>query len=330
MLRIHFTGADLVRTRLAEGPDPLWETVLSLQILRTRYGSIAFDGWRRRTRDAIRGTALCELVKHFLFPVTPDASYFPDFLTPPEGLLGLTAGIESILATPARRVERELRRLQFRRRPPSWIASLAAGEREPLAELGRALSAYHRTALAPYWDQMRTGAEIDHARRSLLQRTGGIASVLADFSPAMRWQEPVLEVPYPVTKDLHLDGRGLVLIPSYFCWYHPVALADSALPPTIVYPLRPTADLLIRQPGTDPGPSLAKLIGSTRARILALIAHGATTSDIARRADVSLPTASQHAAVLRESGLITSRRHANTVIHTLTPIGAALLNDVPH
>jgi DNA-binding transcriptional ArsR family regulator len=329
MLRIHFTGADLVRTRLAEGPDPLWETVLSLQILRTRYGSIAFDGWRRATRDSIRGTSMCDTVKHFLFPVTPDASYFPDFLTPPEGLLGLTAGIESVLATPMRRIGRELRRLQFRRRPPAWVARLAAGEREPLAELGRALSAYHRTALTPYWELMKTGAEIDHARRSRLQRAGGMASVLADFSPAMRWQAPVLEVPYPVSKDLYLDGRGLVLIPSYFCWHHPVALADPKLPPTIVYPLRPTADLLIPQPGADPAAPLAKLIGTTRARILALVAHGATTSDIARLADVSLPTASQHAAVLRESGLITSRRHANAVIHTLTPVGVALLNDVP-
>lgn len=30
MFRIHFTEVDLLRTRIAREPDPMWETVLSL------------------------------------------------------------------------------------------------------------------------------------------------------------------------------------------------------------------------------------------------------------------------------------------------------------
>ena len=40
---------------------------------------------------------------------------------------------------------------------------------------------------------------------------------------------------------------------------------------------------------------------------------------------MSLASASQHAAVLREAGLVVTLRHGNAVLHTLTPLGAALL-----
>jgi DNA-binding transcriptional ArsR family regulator len=44
---------------------------------------------------------------------------------------------------------------------------------------------------------------------------------------------------------------------------------------------------------------------------------------------VTPTTASHHTNVLRDAGLITSHRHANTVLHTLTPLGAALLRTGP-
>jgi DNA-binding transcriptional ArsR family regulator len=333
MLRIHFTGSDLVRTRLADAPDPLWETVLSLQMLRARYGAGVFDGWRRRVRDALYAAGQAAFVKQLLFPLTPDASYFPDFLTPSEGLLGLDAGIEAVRITPRHRIRREILRLTFsqaQRGQQSWIKKLISAERDVLADLGGALVGYHHTALGPYWDRMKVGAEADYARRALQRRTGGIANVLSGFWPMMHWRKPVLEVPYPAERDLHLDGRGLVLIPSHFCWYHPVALADPALPPTIVYPLRPTADFLDHNPVLVADPPLAKLIGAARARILGIAAQGVTTSELACRADVSVASASQHAAVLRESGLITSSRFANTVVHSVTPLGLALLGRGRH
>jgi DNA-binding transcriptional ArsR family regulator len=324
MLRIHFTGSDLVRTRLADTPDPLWETVLSLHMLRARYGAMVFDGWRRRVRDALHDFGQTAAVKQFLFPLTPDASYFPDFLTPPEGLLGLTDGIEAVCATPRHRIRHEIWRLRFPGDRPSWAMRLAA-ERDVMTDLGRALVGYHRTALGPYWDRMKVGVETDHTRRALLRRTAGIKIVLAGISPMARWRANVLETPYPVDRDLHLGGRGLVLIPSYFCWHHPVALADPDLPPTIVYPLRPTVDFLDYSPIGAVDPKLTKLIGPTRSRVLSASAQGATTSELARRAGVSVATASQHATVLREGGLISSNRQANAVIHTLTPLGTALL-----
>lgn len=325
MLRIHFTRADLVRTRLADGPDPLWETVLSLQMLRARYSAVIFDGWRRRVRQALYDAGQAAVVKRLLFPLTPDASYFPDFLTPPEGLLGLGDGIAAVRATPRHRLRHEIGRLHLPRTPPAWAKPLIAGDGDALAELGDALAGYHRTALGGDWDRMRTGAEIEHARRSAQQRAGGTARMLSGFWPMMRWLPPVLEAPYPVDLDLHLGGRGLVLIPSYFCWHHPVALADPMLPPTLVYPLRPATSFLDHSPVEVTGEALTKLIGLTRARVLSTTAHGVTTSELARRSGISPATASQHATVLRDSGLVRSDRRGNAVIHTITPLGAALL-----
>ncbi|MGW0561714.1 hypothetical protein ACWDZ4_14150 [Streptomyces sp. NPDC003016] len=41
------------------------------------------------------------------------------------------------------------------------------------------------------------------------------------------WRPPVLEVDHPVGRDLQLEGRGLLLIPSYFCWRRPITLIDE-------------------------------------------------------------------------------------------------------
>jgi DNA-binding transcriptional ArsR family regulator len=40
---------------------------------------------------------------------------------------------------------------------------------------------------------------------------------------------------------------------------------------------------------------------------------------------ISPAAASQHTTVLRNAGLLVSRRDRNTVLHTLTPLGAAML-----
>ena len=45
MLRILFAGEDLGRVRVARRPHALWETVLSLQTLRTRRRTV-LAGWR--------------------------------------------------------------------------------------------------------------------------------------------------------------------------------------------------------------------------------------------------------------------------------------------
>jgi DNA-binding transcriptional ArsR family regulator len=165
---------------------------------------------------------------------------------------------------------------------------------------------------------------------------GGVDALLSSLRPAIRWDGEVLEVPnYPADREIHLAGRGLVLVPSFFCCRVPVALADPALPPVLVYPVdrlggladgpgraaTPGADA--RETGRD---ALAALLGRTRAAVLEAMDDGCSTGEVARRLMITPGAASQHATVLRNAGLLLSRRDRNTVIHTLTPLGRAILN----
>jgi DNA-binding transcriptional ArsR family regulator len=91
--------------------------------------------------------------------------------------------------------------------------------------------------------------------------------------------------------------------------------------PTLVYPLgrfawmAPTAT-------KSHGDPLAAVLGTTRARVLRALADEHTTSGLARVLGISLASASTHAAVLRDAGLVTSRRQGQSVRHTLTSLGA--------
>ncbi|MFB7796087.1 ArsR/SmtB family transcription factor [Streptomyces sp. NPDC056086] len=104
----------------------------------------------------------------------------------------------------------------------------------------------------------------------------------------------------------------------------PVTLIDPSLPPVLVYPLAP-------EPGwcSTPGSrtrhrTLGKLLGPTRAACLRVIEDGCTTGELARRLGVAPPTASEHATVLREAGLITSIRTGSAVLHTLVLVQYAV------
>jgi len=87
---------------------------------------------------------------------------------------------------------------------------------------------------------------------------------------------------------------------------------------------RPSLAALVA--GSAPAASLAALLGRTRAKAIRAIAAGCTTTELAWALGVAPATASEHATVLRNARLISTRRHRNAVLHTLTPLGAALLD----
>lgn len=320
MLRIHFTGEDLARLRFAAEPDPMWETVLGIQLLSNRDGAVVFCDWRRRFRERIGRWA------RPLLELAAPAAYFPDFLTPDTGTIDVECGIETVLATPRSRVERELELAARFRRLPTWCGRLASGDPVAIDDLAAALRSYSRILLRPHWPVIRSHVDADRARRARAFLDGGCEGVLANLAPTIRWRPPVLEADYPVDHDQHLEGRGLLLVPSYFCWRRPVTLAAPHLRPTLVYPIKHELQVRPRGPGLGDRRSVAALIGTTRAAILHTIEDGCTTTELARRSSTAPSSASQHATVLRDAGLIATQRHGNAVLHTLTPLGLALLN----
>ncbi|WP_306319095.1 MULTISPECIES: helix-turn-helix domain-containing protein [unclassified Streptomyces] len=315
MLRIHFSAGDLTRTRIAEEPDPLWEIVLSLHQLQEMRREPVLNAWRRRQSSRDIGAL------RMLSPLMPARGYFPDFLTPAAGLGGLDCGIDAVLSTPRRQLRAEMTLLAGRNALPDWTRQLAVGELGAVHLLGRALRAYHASVLAPAWPEIAARVEGDRRHRTGTQCRLGTEEMLRTFAPILRWQSPVLVADYPVERDIHLEGRGLLLVPSYFCRRTPVALLDEALWPVLVYPAR---QLIPEVAG--PGSRLAPLLGHTRAAVLEALQEPCTTTELARLAGVSLSSASEHAAVLRRAGLIASTRERHRMHHSLTQLGSHLLS----
>jgi len=259
-----------------------------------------------------------------LLPLTP-GGYYPDFLTPAAGSEGLDAGIDAVLSTPQERLREELDLLGGRRATvPAWMPDLRNGATKTVAQLGQALRTYHRTVIEPIWPEACAHVEADRAKRARALLEGGVDALLNSFRPIMTWNRPVLELAVPYSGDLYLDGRGLLLIPSYMSWHHPDTLRDTELPPVLVYPVQHDLVLTARTRAGDG--NLAALLGPTRAAILDAIDAGRSTGELARRVGVSAGSISQHTSVMRDAGLILTNRVGRSVVHTLTPIGSAVLN----
>lgn len=324
MLRIYFTGEDVARTRIASGPDPLWELVLALQMLRPQRGDLLFTGWRREVAEVLRRARLGPSLR-LLVALTPNVGYFPDFLNPIEATRGLEYGLEAIRRTDKHRLGRDIRRLARSRRLPPGARQLAEGDPATLVEMTRTMRVCHELLVAPYRRSLETAVNRNRSVRVDALASGGVEGLLDSLRPLATWSAGELRIPTHRDQELHLGGRGLLLIPTYFCLSGPLTMLDPALPPVLIYPVEQRPDALPTRDNPSPE-SLSALIGTTRAAVLdAIGTHPRTTDELARRAGVSAASASEHATVLRRSGLVTSHRVRNRMQHQPTPLGLALL-----
>ncbi|MFD9499474.1 ArsR/SmtB family transcription factor [Streptomyces sp. NPDC060035] len=324
---MEFTSQELARLRVASGVDPLWETALSLHLLQNRQAPLAFGAWRREVGEALRRSGLVSVTRA-LTRLCPDGSYFPDFLTPGRGDTDLDVGLDRLLSTPRHRLRAELTRLHAHtgRPVPASVRPLADGCPKALHRLGSALRAYHQVAVEPYLAAIRAQAAADRAVRAEAVLTHGAEGLLTgyDHLPGWRYRDRRLRAPYPVDRELTLNGRTLTLVPAFFCVHAPLALVDEELPPVLVHPLSPSPGWLERRHhGRDA--AAAQLIGASRAELLRMLDRPMTTMDIAAALRLAPSTASRHATVLREAGLLLSQRQGVRVLHHRTRLGRAVL-----
>ncbi|MCX4546343.1 winged helix-turn-helix domain-containing protein [Streptomyces sp. NBC_01565] len=330
MLRIHFTAEDLTRVRIADAPDPLAETVLSLPLLQSGRpdgpATAALGGWRERTRCGLRPEMrlLLELAPAGLGEYVPEA--FVHAAT-----ANLADSLDHTWSLPRLQWETDWLATQILRPgTPRWIHALHQGDRTWGELVRRRLHSYHALAIAPYWSQILATASAERVQRALTTVDAGVEGLLGTLHPDISWSPRVLSVPCDLDTDLELAGRGILLVPTFFC-PRPLVLVDNAdagRPPVLRYPLaRSLADCAsVVAPGTPgSGEGLTALLGTTRARTLEAAQTPAGTTELARRTGTSPATASHHASVLRAAGLLTTRRDGPAVRHTLTPLGRALL-----
>lgn len=325
MLRIVFSSEDMARIRVAENLDPMWEIILSLHQLGVRHSRTSpYRSWASLVRTMAR-ERLAPIVSR-LYELAPPERYFPDFLTPAPTSDSLEAGIDAVLHVPKQRLRSEMARAKGVPRQSSWLSGIAAGEPRQLRWLASAFRTYDTYALAPYREQM--AAQLDDHRRVVAQRIvrGGAEAMLTNLGKDVQWTPPVLTARYPADLTIDLGGRGLTLIPSFFCEGLPVTLANVELDPVLVYPINPPPQWM--QPdefveGTDR--HLAALIGAPRAALLRALTRPLDTTRLAARTGLSLSSTSEHTAILRNSGLVRSTRKGRHVVHTLTPLGRRIL-----
>ncbi|MGY6021688.1 winged helix-turn-helix domain-containing protein [Streptomyces spinosirectus] len=320
MLRIHFAGEDIGRVRIAAGPVPAWEMLLSLHALRGQADHGVFGPWRAKTLRVLDPSA------RLLLRLAPPRGYSPDFLTPAADY-DIDFLVDTVRSTARGRLRTDLGLMAAQSGPAGWMRPLADGDTTALRRVGSAMLRYHQRALAPVWDHIHSVVTAERAARVAGLLDGGVERMLSELHPQIRWEAPVLSVTYPVRRELHLGGRGLLLVPSYFCWARPIALHDSNLDPVLVYPANRGMQRLAETPDTSDGASLAHLLGATRAAVLQEIAgaEGVTGTDLVRRLRISPASASEHATVLRRAGFVVSHRTANTVWHMPTQLGRAVL-----
>ncbi|MFD0260333.1 ArsR/SmtB family transcription factor [Kitasatospora indigofera] len=339
MLRIHFTADDLARTRVSGTVGAAAETGHALDQLLCRDVPVGFRPWRRELLGRL-GTATGRPGRGGgpREPLRPMMSLVPG---PGRGLdlralagsaPAIEAGVEHLLSVPDTVVRLELEHLPLPRAEPGWLRALTDGDQEARRLLAGSLDACYRTLVEPHWHRIRghlDAVRADYARTVL---DGGVERLLETLCPALvRWRSPVLEVRFPRDAEIRLNGRGLVLAPSVFLAGRAELLTDlrdEAAPPVLGVPA--LRDPLVaaafwddREPGRNP---LGALLGRTRAAALDAVAGGCSTGELARRLGVSPAAASQHAGVLREANLITTRRRGGAVLHSLTPLGADLLD----
>ncbi|WP_410579586.1 ArsR/SmtB family transcription factor [Amycolatopsis sp. lyj-108] len=323
-MRIELTLQDLTRVRLAPEADPLAELVSSLQILQRRdAGSALFNRWRHRVR-----LGLVESASVLLWLCRPYAP-IPAFLVPEADEAGLEAGLAEIARTDSVGLKSALRDVAVNRELPAWAAGLPDGDTAGLPKLVQAMQDYFDLSLAPGWEAARAQVDADRGMRAQLMLNEGVDAALTSLRPLVRWSSPVLEVGDGIVGSCGADGAGLMISPTYFAVCPVVVPATGRGPVRLLYPsVRQAAQSTGygRDVRRSPDTALADLLGPTRAATLAVLAVGCSTSELAVRLGVTPSAVSKHTSVLRRAGLITTERDRNAVLHSLTPLGSAMLD----
>jgi DNA-binding transcriptional ArsR family regulator len=313
---------DLAATSFAY--SALMESVLSLRMW-THPGYYAEQvPLFRRMRPAF-GRLDTELLASLVDP----RRWVPDFLTPrpttpwPNFANELTA----LRATPPETIWPELERtfLPHDGAVPERLARYGRDDPERLlAEICDTLEAYWQTCLATeWWPRARSVLEADIVYRARILAERGANGLFADLSPRLRWESGELTITGGSAFATDVSGQGLVLVPTCFA-RGAITFITPIGPPWIAYPARGLGTMAERIAPPPAGPALARLLGVPRAQLLLMLDEPVSTTELARRLNVSAGAVSQHLKVLSDAGLTSRARHGRSVLYARNPLGDSL------
>jgi DNA-binding transcriptional ArsR family regulator len=232
--------------------------------------------------------------------------------------------LAEIRATPPEHVAEDLRRCR------STLTGKAQGAldrmlTDPAAArdlLAGQLRAVWERLVAPFWPRIQAVLDADVAYRSRQLTGHGLRPMLEGIDARITWGDGTVIVNDGIDLTVELRGRGLILMPSAYTWPTVAAIVDEPWQPTIVYPARGIADLW--QQAAPPPDALVRLLGRTRALLLARLDRPASTSTLAALHGLSPGGTSKHLIAMRDAGLITGTRHGHEIRYARTRLGTEL------
>ena len=341
-IRLELTVADLMRVRVASTLGPLAETALAYSVLQPRAGAAPGRGLARVVGE--RATASDRALASYLW-LSPSVGF--DLFTVGGRSMDLAEGEASLLDAPDDVWRTETgwwgtMRAEARRRgvlapaasrAEDVEAALGEGDVERWRRLLGRLAVSFGSWVGPSWPRIKDTLDAEADRLARQAATGGLESLATALGPAVRWSGSSVELPGSGVTGTHtsvipLRGRGLTIVPSLFA-LQPMAYVPTAVTEPVLLivpfaceepPLAPSGRRESRQP------LAAELLGRTRTAVLDHVGRGPrTTSELSRDLGIALSGASQHAAVLRRAGLITTVRRGGHVQHSITELGENLL-----
>lgn len=317
---LQFGPADLRRCRFAI--SPVFETLAAIRLTSADEAAGQHPRWLEEIRPRLGPLDLRPITL-----LQPRRGYTPDFLSPPP--TGPSARFSDelarVAATPPEQVRTEIERSLRDTRGAAGTATgrlLLGDPAEVLALLTDLVGRAWHELVEPVWPRVRALLDADVGYRTRRLAEGGLERLFAELHPDLRWRGDTLIRRRGGDDHRTLTGEGVVLMPSAFKWDQVVVVLDPPWQPTVVYPARGVGTLW--QAAGSPDAALARLLGRTRAALLAGLAAPATTTALAHRHALAPATVSQHLTVLRDAGLVVGERYRHEIRYRRTPLGAAL------
>ncbi|WP_419998787.1 DUF5937 family protein [Streptomyces boninensis] len=319
MITFRVDAARLARTRFSL--SRLAELSCALEVLAHPERAPYARGWVARTRERLapeRVAALCALIGH-------GGPYVPDFLCPvprryepslEEELADVAAADPAVVAAQLGKA------LGEGPLPESVRAVLDAGGEVALARrCAEQLRLAWEAGLRETWPAVRRILDEDVRHHTAGAGRGGFAGLVGGLHPSLDWDGEQVTMQHAAAFVVEDLADGLVLAPSAFLPRTALWLggAGGAM---IGYPARGRGQVwVVPRPGAED----AGVLGLRKAALLSDLAVARSTTELARRHDLSPATVSYHLGRLHGAGLVARRQDGHSVLYERTSRAAALL-----
>ena len=315
------TRHDLLAVRFAV--SPVWETQAAVQAFADARAASYHEPWLRLVQARADRLGLAPLLA-----VLPRFGYVPDFLTPPPRTPrpAIRDQLAEIRATEPAQVARELERCRetVADEPDRrMLTSMLINPERARDRLAALLHEAWASLVAPFWVRICTLLDRDIEERSRTLTRHGLRRVLDELHPKIRWTKQGLILTECTGRTVEVGERGFLLMPSAYLWPQVAAIVEEPWLPTIIYPAIGIAELW-RIPAAPPE-WLGRLLGRTRALVLATLDQPLSTTTLAAMMQLSPAGVSRHLVALRDAGLVSTARHGHEVRYRRTDLGSTLL-----